>query len=278
MTTNASGHFVVLLAVTTTPGDVLTATATDLDGNTSEFSYCARIVGGPAMGSTELAGVTNAPTIIKLPASPETPLNTPIIFAGGKAGPINSTGTGLLTVSDPNPFFGVADIRQYEVVVSVTHGTLELKRNPAATSVAATGTLAAINSVLATLVYSPEQDFAGADTLHLQVSDPGTSKDHETAVSVSELLIHVGPFNHPPVITLPAPPEYVNGKLVTSTTGSIGSSPSGPFAGISITDADVSSSAASVASGTTGKYKLYEMILTVGMGALTSGTLNGGSP
>src|SRR5205085_10601639 len=137
-------------------------------------------------------------------SAPETPVNAPVSF-GAKVAQKVSTASAQLTVSDVNST-SPKDIRQYQVTLTVTHGTLDLKGSPTASSVTAAGTLTGINSVLATLAYHPEVDFTGTDILHIQVSDPGILPA-DTAFSVADLIIHVGPFNHPPAITLPAVPE-----------------------------------------------------------------------
>jgi hypothetical protein len=62
---NGVGHFTVVLPVATTPGNILTATATDPAGNTSEFSKGQVITSGTAAGSQSLAatGTSNSVTV-----------------------------------------------------------------------------------------------------------------------------------------------------------------------------------------------------------------------
>lgn len=85
------------LADAAAPGDYITATATDPDGNTSEFSMCALLEAAPTPTPTNTPTATNTPTV----TTTSTPTNTPSPTATATVSPI-PTATSSPTVG-PSP-------------------------------------------------------------------------------------------------------------------------------------------------------------------------------
>ena len=254
VTTAADGdaHFVILISVPTMSGEVVTVTATDSAGNTSEFSAFARVVAGPAVGGTNLGGVRNAPPVISLPPEPETPLNTPVFFGNGKG----ATAPSIAITDNDNHPYKINEIM--ELTLTVGHGTLKTRAGTGS-SVTFTGSLTQVNALLDGMVYSPTTGFAGADHLHIQVTDFGDPNEPlDTAISIAHLAIHVGPVNHPPVITLPAAPETPVNVPVSFGANLLKFATHSPP--ITITDVDSASAK--------GDKRLYQVTLTVSHGAL----------
>lgn len=98
--TDATGHLNFIINMTpwpVSPGDYLTATATDSDGNTSEFSPCILV----EAQSTPTPTATNTPTVTSSPTATAT--NTPTPTATGTATPGPSPTATETATPGPSP-------------------------------------------------------------------------------------------------------------------------------------------------------------------------------
>ena len=109
--------------------------------------------------------------------------------------------TGL-SVSDVDAGEGTGEV---QVTLSVTHGTIALAQTSGLTfdagtdgtaTMTVTGLLADVNAAIASLTYTPDQDYNGADQLSLSVNDLGNTGAGGTLSDVETIDIHPTTFIH----------------------------------------------------------------------------------
>jgi hypothetical protein len=135
-----------------------------------------------------------------------------------------------------------ADQGVVRVTVSCSHGTLKLQRGtelvttaaaPTATAAAAVvrsftlaGSLIEVNAALIGLVYKPDADWHGTDTVTVVANDGGCCGAGGALQDVQSMQVLVSPVPDPPVIQAPPYP-------VAATKGAVSD-----VAGVSVTSAD----------------------------------------
>ena len=176
LVTDASGNFnASMVVVGLTVGDIITATATDAAGNTSEFAL-NRVVTPPNQAPANTA-----------PASATADEDLPLAFVGGLA----------LSVSDADAnLAGVRlTVQQGVLSVDLAGGAAIASGANGSATLTLTGSVVQINAALASLVYQPRLNYFGADALELRSTDvPGLS-------TTSVVSLTVNPVNDAPVIT-----------------------------------------------------------------------------
>jgi parallel beta-helix repeat protein len=178
VTTDSTGLGTFVFTYTFDPAHpFLTATATSESGDTSEFSG------------------RNLPPIISAPG-PQS------VFEDE---PLTLTGDSPLSVSDPD---GAAS-ELLIITLTVTNGTITLGNVTGLTGtgngtndVTYTGTQAALNAALGTIVYTPDLHYAGPDMLTVFLADSGAVElgGHETATA--DVSITVVPRAEPAVLSV----------------------------------------------------------------------------
>jgi hypothetical protein len=171
--------------------DLLTITTTDL-GNTG--------IGGPMQDvdtvAIQVRAINDAP-VNSVPTAQSLNEDTVLVFSTGNGNPIS--------VSDDS-----AD-NDIQVVLSVGNGTLTLGSEAGLTSSLGNGTgavmllgpLAAINTALEGLVYAPDANFNGNDTLSITTNDLGNSGGGGSQQDTDTVDLVVDPVNDPPVNSVP---------------------------------------------------------------------------
>jgi hypothetical protein len=98
-----------------------------------------------------------------------------------------------------------------QITLQVSHGSLtsdisgrNAKGQPPRT-VSFTGTLGAINAALRSLIYTPDRNYFGQDTLHIQMVDPGSGLKESVTVTAAQDVAITVVANDVPVISLPGP-------------------------------------------------------------------------
>jgi hypothetical protein len=133
-----------------------------------EFTVSDGANRSPIRTAVITVGATRAPLINNVPPAQSTSVNTPLTFS--------SAGGDAISISDPNAV--PANIVQ--VMLSVSNGTLTLASTSGLTIMAGgngtatitiRGTLADINTALDGLIYTPNQDFSGTETLTILSDD-----------------------------------------------------------------------------------------------------------
>jgi hypothetical protein len=155
----------------------LTATATSATGDTSEFS-----------GS-------NRPPVSIGPGPQSTFEDAPLTLTGGPR----------LSVSDPENLGG----DPLTVALTVAHGTLTLGglaglagSGNGTTHLTYTGSQDALNAALATVVYTPDLHFSGADMLTLTTTDFGPPELGGPRSGTATLSVTVVPTAEPPAVAV----------------------------------------------------------------------------
>jgi hypothetical protein len=135
-----------------------------------------------------------------------------------------------------------ADQGVTRVTVSCSHGTLKLQRGselvtttaaPTPTAVAAVvrsftlaGSLTEVNAALSGLVYKPDADWHGTDTVTVVANDGGCCGTGGALQDIQSMQVLVSPVPDPPVIHAPPYPLAATKEAVSDV------------AGISVTSAD----------------------------------------
>ena len=156
---------------------------------------------GSSVAITESGTITflvlpfNDAPVITSPATETTAEDTPLTF---------STGTATeISVADPDVGTG-----EHEVTLLVSNGTLTLATGSGVAitdgadgspTVTFTGTEAQVNAALNGLVYTPNADYNGPDTLDITVDDQGNTGAPGNQVKTESVAISVTAVNDPPV-------------------------------------------------------------------------------
>ena len=196
--------------VLTVPGQQTVAEDTDLviggisvaDADVNEPSA----FGGDANGDVDGDGIRNGSD------------NSPHVANSNQA---DADGDGVGDASDSAPTnAAVPGLRQLQVRLSVSHGTLTLSNTnnlsfdfsddlgtgsgdgTADGSMAFRGSLSAVNSALASLIYRGSSSYHGSDTLSISVNDLGNSGDGGPLTDSRTVAITVTPVNDAPTISV----------------------------------------------------------------------------
>jgi len=209
------------------------------------------IVGTSLTSANAIANVTvelsNDPPVLTVPTDIQiTPEDTSFVVPG-------------LSVADPDANTGIIEVR-----VEVANGTLLFGTTTGLTfpladapngaepnggsAITVNGTLADINVALANLIYTPNADFNGADTLQLDVDDRGNSNG-PSRQDTQNVAITVTAVNDAPTSAVP------NAQIVDEDTALA-------LSGITIGDVDAGTAPVTVT-------------LAAGNGTLTLGTTTG---
>lgn len=185
--------------------------------------------------------------------------DTPTVTAPGATVTLNEDNTvGITGVS-----FGDVDITSannpnaasqiVEVTLSVAHGTIALATNSGVTvtagadqsgSMTITGTLADVNTAVATLTYVPGSNYNGNDTLQIDIDDQG-NVGGGALTATGSVAISVTPVNDRPVLTATGTTLTTVTENATNNAGQTVASFMGTF-----TDVDSGASAANNGTGT----------------------------
>ncbi|MBF0436883.1 MAG: putative Ig domain-containing protein, partial [Magnetococcales bacterium] len=128
----------------------------------------------------------------------------------------------LITVNDSADTVQASGVDNLATTVSVTHGTLTATLNGAtltnngAGSITIAGTAAQVNAALAGLIYTPNADYNGSDTLTITSSDLANTGMGGSLTTTNSIAITVNAVNDAPVNTLQAATVSLNedGTLV----------------------------------------------------------------
>ena len=174
---------------------------------------------GPHTGSVVVTvnGINDSPTITQTPTGVATAEDTSLAWSGANT----------LAVADVDADAGGG----VKVTLGVAHGKLNAP-NGAVTitgansgSLTITGLVAAVNTSLAGLTYTPDKDYAGADSLNLTVDDLGHTGGGSASHTASRAVpITVTPVNDAPTIKAPvqaATKQDVNLTFAAGTANEI---------------------------------------------------------
>jgi hypothetical protein len=166
------------------------------------FSVAVQDSGGTAKGTDTSAALPFTITINAVNDAPQNLINGSSDFAANPQAtddntllPFSAGNLNLLTVTDLD---GDA-ANTYSVTVTADQGTVKFGADTAAATIQATGTRADVNAKLATLVYSPPQDFIGTAHVTLVTSDGGATGSGGAKTDTDSITITVAPYNDPPV-------------------------------------------------------------------------------
>ncbi|WP_290689202.1 Ig-like domain-containing protein [Aquabacterium sp.] len=175
--------------------DMLTILTSDL-GNTGS---------GGAKTDTDTVAITvtsvNDAPVNTVPAAQSVNEDSTLTFSSGNS--------NLISIADVDAGGG-----SMQVTISVSHGALTLSGitglsftsgdGTADASMTFTGTASAINTALASLVYSPAANYNGSDTLTILTSDQGNAGSGGAKTDTDTVAITVNAVNDAPVNTVPA--------------------------------------------------------------------------
>ena len=148
--------------------------------------------------SITVSDVNDAPTIVK-----------PVAQTVAEDATVSITGISFSDVDIVNRNDSNLTNDNLNATLSVLHGTITLAGTSgitvdagadASSTVTITGSLSAINTAVATLVYAPGRDYSGADTLSLSVNDYGNVGSGGVKTTTDTLAITVTPTNDAPVL------------------------------------------------------------------------------
>jgi hypothetical protein len=209
--------------------------------------------GGPLSDTDTLVimvGAVDDPPINTVPGAQSTNEDTPLVFASGNGNAIN--------ISDAD-----AGSSAVQVTLTATNGTITLSGTTGLTivggadgtnTVAFSGTIAALNTALDGLTFTPTTNYNGAASVQIVTNDLGNTGSGGPLGDTDAVAITVGAVNDAPVNTVPGP------QSTNEDTPLVFASANGNA--ISVADIDVDSSYMQVAltatngtltlSGTTG--------------------------
>ena len=158
---------------------------------------------------------------IELTATNDTPENT---VPGAQNVNEDAVLTFAGTISMADADVGTDDMT---ITLSVTNGVLDFSTTAGLTgvtdnaaSITGTGTLAAINTALNNLTYTPTADYTGGDVLVMNTSDNGNNGSGGAQTDIDNITITVDPINDAPVNTVPGA-QNVDEDAVLTFAGTI---------------------------------------------------------
>jgi len=160
-------------------------------------------------GSNSVAITVNAITapVITAPSSATVSENGSLLFSSSNANAISFTDNGAGTNAD----LLTMSVSDGTLTFSTTNGLIFTSGFNGAASFSVKGTVSNLNAALSAVTYTPTANYAGSDTLAIQVSDPTDSKSNSTSVALT-----VSPLA--PAITAPGSGSLSeNGSLVFSS-------------------------------------------------------------
>ncbi len=164
--------------------------------------------GGDATGNTETFTIT----ILSIDDAPA------ITIPSGTLLTLEDTAVTItgISLSDPDTSSG-----QLSVALSASHGTLNVS--------SLTGNLTSINAALASIVYTPDLDYNGSDTIIITAIDTGAGGGADQT-STAAIPVNISSYDDAPEIVIPANPDntlhpqgnnLIDGAPVTSTDGEL---------------------------------------------------------
>ncbi|MBF0435108.1 MAG: DUF4347 domain-containing protein, partial [Magnetococcales bacterium] len=173
------------------------------------------------LGNTGIGGVLTTSNTIAITVNPvnDAPVNTlqaataslnedaTLVF--------DAAHTNLITVNDTTDTSQVGGVDSLSTLVSVTHGTLTATlsgatlTNNGTGSITIAGTAAQVNAALAGLIYTPNAEYNGSDTLTVTTNDLGNTGGGALA-DVDTIAITVNPVNDAPVLSLQSATASLN--------------------------------------------------------------------
>jgi hypothetical protein len=213
----------------------------------------------PATQSSKDIGIgvalVNLPPVITAPSATQNILEDTSLT-------LSTANNNLISVSDPDP------IGPEQVTVTAANGKLTLTAAGNATvtgigtgNLVLTGDLSDLNTALDGLIYTPNADFTGTETLMIHIDDQNTGASNGAQTDDATVTISIAPVNDAPTI---AAPTTVNATQDTPFTFSTAG-------GNAIVVADVD------ANGGTEKLSLAVSHGTLTLASLSGLTVNSGS-
>ncbi|GBD36584.1 Leukotoxin [bacterium HR36] len=202
-------------------------------------------------GSSPYSSQTGTITITVTPVNDPPTITAPSSISVVEDGAHTFSGPGGITIADIDA--GSGNLR---VALSVSHGTLTLGNTTGisiisgsngSASMTVEGTLSNLNNALNGLVYTPNPNYSGNDTLSIQVNDLGNTGAPGPLTANKNIAITVTAVNDAPILsgannlpTIFEDPSSNAGALVSSLIAGQVTDPDGPAAGIAVVGADVS--------------------------------------
>ncbi len=188
-------------------GDLTFAPVADENGTGyASFQFTVRDDGLDTDPNESDAAAANTLTVDVTPVNDAPVINIPSgsPLSVDEDNPLTSLG---ITVSDVDS--GNNDI---QAKLTVQNGTLNFSGTPMGVTVTGgalgtttftfTGTAMAISTAIAgAIVYTPDADFFGIDTLAIEIDDLGNSGDGGSEMTAAQVTLNVVPVNDPPVAT-----------------------------------------------------------------------------
>jgi len=149
----------------------------------------------------------NTPPVNTVPGAQTTNEDTALVFSAGNSNAIQ--------ISDADAGSG-----NLQVTLGVSHGTLTLASTAGLSfttgdgsddaNIVFTGTLADINTALATLTYMPAANYQGTDTLGITTNDQGNTGIGGAHSDTDTIAISIAPVNDAPTVANPIPDQTTN--------------------------------------------------------------------
>ena len=149
----------------------------------------------------------NTPPVNTVPGAQTTNEDTALVFSAGNSNAIQ--------ISDADAGSG-----NLQVTLGVSHGTLTLASTTGLSfttgdgsddaNIVFTGTLADINTALATLTYMPAANYQGTDTLGITTNDQGNTGIGGAHSDTDTVAISIAPVNDAPTVANPIPDQTTN--------------------------------------------------------------------